>query len=156
MSNYQVYLRGIYMKNVFLLIGPILVLLSCNSNSTNTSEKQVEDESKSFIRNIDSATFKELMDSGQGLVLDVRTPQEVIQGYIPNANIIDIYDQNFEEKIKALPKEKEIYVYCSSGGRSMQAAKILQINGFDKVYNLSGGIVDWQRKGFPIVRPDIN
>ena len=95
------------------------------------------------------------MESGQGLVLDVRTSQEVSQGYIPEAIVIDIYDGDFEEKIKVLPKDKEIYVYCASGVRSMQAAKILQKNGFDKIYNLGGGIVDWQRKGFPIVKSNV-
>jgi len=143
------------MKNVLLFLGSILILMGCNPNSTNTTEKQTGDEPDSFIRNIDSQAFKKLMESGQGLVLDVRTPQEVTQGYIPEASVIDIYDRNFEEKIKALPKDKEIYVYCTSGVRSMQAAKILQKNGFDKVYNLGGGIVDWQRKGFSIVRPNI-
>jgi rhodanese-related sulfurtransferase len=143
------------MKNVLLFLGSILILMGCNPNSTNTTEKQTGDEPDSFIRNIDSQAFKKLMESGQGLVLDVRTPQEVTQGYIPEASVIDIYDRNFEEKIKALPKDKEIYVYCTSGVRSMQAAKILQKNGFDKVYNLGGGIVDWQRKGFSTVRPNI-
>jgi rhodanese-related sulfurtransferase len=143
------------MKNVLLYLGSILVLMGCNPNSTNIAEKQIGDESKAFIKNIDSPTFKKFMESGQGLVLDVRTPQEVTQGYIPEASVIDIYDRNFEDKIKVLPKDKEIYVYCTSGVRSMQAAKILQKNGFDKVYNLGGGIVDWQRKGFTIVRPNI-
>jgi len=142
------------MKNFILFLGSILILWSCNSNSTNIAEKKMGDESKAFIKNIDSPTFKKLMESGQGLVLDVRTPQEVAQGYIPEASVIDIYDRNFEDKIKALPKDKEIYVYCTSGVRSMQAAKILQKNGFDKIYNLGGGIIDWQRNRYALAIPD--
>lgn len=142
------------MKNVFLFLGSILIFLSCNSNSADKNENQNRDESGSYIKNIDSPTFKKLMESGNGLVMDVRTPQEVNQGYIPEAIVIDIYDRNFEEKIRTLPKDKEIYVYCTSGVRSIQAAKILQKNGFDKVYNLSGGIVDWYRKGYPLIVPN--
>ena len=44
-----------------------------------------------------------------------------------------------------LPKKKEIVVICRSGGRSAQVADYLERQGFEKVFNLSGGILAWSR-----------
>jgi rhodanese-related sulfurtransferase len=131
----------------------LLLVFSCNTKNQEQINQFGSENEEVFIKNIDAVTFKNLMESGKGIVLDVRTKAEVEQGVIPETNIIDIYDPAFSEKIKSLPKEKEIYVYCTSGVRSMMAAKILQRNGFDRVYNLKGGILDWQKNRFPIERP---
>ncbi|MFC0264249.1 rhodanese-like domain-containing protein [Fontibacter flavus] len=101
---------------------------------------------------MDSPTFKNLSESGNGIVLDVRTMGEFTQGHLPNAVIADIYQRDFIDKINQLPKDKEIYVYCTVGARSLQAAQILQKNGFSRVYNLQGGIMDWSRNKYPILR----
>lgn len=105
--------------------------------------------SAGFIKNVDAKTFKGLVDAGKGNILDVRTPEEVSNGHISKSINIDYYDANFVEKIKALPKDKEIYIYCKSGGRSSKAALILQNNGFTKVYNLEGGFTAWQANSYP-------
>lgn len=131
----------------------LLVMISCNTKNQEQTDQFKSENQEVFIKNIDAVTFKNLMESGKGIVLDVRTNGEVAQGVIPETQIIDIYDPAFSEKIKSLPREKEIYVYCTSGVRSMMAAKILQSNGFNRVYNLKGGILDWQRNRFPIERP---
>lgn len=105
-----------------------------------------------FIKNVDAKTFKTLTDAGKGTILDVRTPEEVSEGHINGSVNIDFYDERFAEKIKPLPKDKEVYVYCRSGGRSAKAAIILQNNGFTKVYNLEGGIIAWQENSFPVTK----
>jgi rhodanese-related sulfurtransferase len=135
----------------FFLI--LLLVLSCNTKNQEQTDQFGSENQEVFIKTIDAVTFKNLMESGKGIVLDVRTKEEVAQGVIPETQIIDIYDPAFSEKIKSLPKEKEIYVYCTSGVRSMMAAKILQRDGFDRVYNLRGGIIEWQTNRFPIDRP---
>ena len=131
----------------------LLLVLSCNTKNQEQTDQFGSENQDGFIKTIDAVTFKNLMESGKGIVLDVRTKEEVAQGVIPETQIIDIYDPDFSDKIKSLPKEKEIYVYCTSGVRSMMAAKILQSNGFDRVYNLRGGIIEWQTNRFPIERP---
>lgn len=78
------------------------------------------------------------------VILDVRTEDEFNDGHIPNALNIDIYKgQGFIYKIDELDKTKNFYVYCKSGGRSLQACKIMNQMGFEKTYNLLGGIMEW-------------
>ena len=78
------------------------------------------------------------------VVLDVRTPEEVSEGIIPNAIHIDIYrGQGFIDEIEQLDKSKTYYVYCKAGGRSAQACSIMDQLGFNQTYNLLGGFSQW-------------
>ena len=80
-----------------------------------------------------------------GLILDVRTPEECENGIIQNAIQLDIYQgQEFLNGLDNLDKNKHYYVYCKSGGRSAQACSIMKQLGFKKAYNLLGGITEWQ------------
>ena len=126
------------MKNLLILIGSVL-LLGCSSNS------------QSFI-NLNPIQFQKAIEKEGGIILDVRTPQEVISGAIENASTIDFYDQDFERKISKIQKDKTVFVYCKSGGRSSQAAKLLVKSGQAKVVNLSGGIIAWQATQLPLIR----
>ena len=79
------------------------------------------------------------------VILDVRTPEEVAQGMIPNAMAIDIYKgQGFIDEIEKLDKTKTYYVYCRSGARSGQACSVMNQLGFKNAYNLTGGFMEWQ------------
>ena len=78
-------------------------------------------------------------------ILDVRTPEEVEEGYIPNASNIDIYlGQDFLSELEKLDKSKNYYVYCRSGNRSRQACAIMNSIGFDNAFNLEGGLIEWE------------
>lgn len=79
------------------------------------------------------------------VVLDVRTPEEVAQGVIPNAIHIDIFKgQGFIDEVEALDKSKTYFVYCKAGGRSGQACAVMNQLGFKQTYNLLGGFSQWQ------------
>ena len=79
------------------------------------------------------------------VILDVRTADEVAEKAIPNAINIDIYQgQEFLDQLEQLDKTKSYYVYCKSGGRSNQACLLMGQIGFDKAYNLLGGITEWE------------
>jgi rhodanese-related sulfurtransferase len=76
--------------------------------------------------------------------LDVRTQFEVEEGYIPNAQVLDVQNPGvFMDGVNALDKSKNYYVYCRSGGRSVQACMILESLGFQKTFNLLGGFSEW-------------
>ena len=81
---------------------------------------------------------EQLENDNNAFILDVRTPEEVEEGYIPGSTNIDIYLG--QEK---LDKSKNYYVYCRSGNRSGQACAIMNSLGFENAYNLEGGFMNW-------------
>ena len=86
----------------------------------------------------------QLENDGNAVILDVRTEDECNEGMIPGAINIDIYKgQGFIYLIEELDKSKNYYVYCRSGGRSGQACSIMDQLGFEKTYNLLGGMMEW-------------
>lgn len=143
------------MKYFSLVALSILLFTSCgfSQDETKSDKNTSSNTEESFVKNVDVSTFKELIETGEGIILDVRTPEEVAAGYIQNASTINIYDADFEKKINLMQKDKEIYIYCRSGARSAQAAKILSKNGFKRVYNMEGGMMSWERNRFPVVKP---
>lgn len=70
-------------------------------------------------------------------IIDVRTKQEFQLGAIPNA--INIPVDEMRQRINEVPKDKPICIYCLVGLRGYLAQQILIGNGFENVYNLSGG-----------------
>lgn len=86
----------------------------------------------------------QLQDDPNAVILDVRTEDELNEGFIPNAIHLDIYKgQEFLDEIKKLDTDKNYYVYCRSGNRSGQACSIMNQLGFENAYNLMGGFTDW-------------
>ena len=95
--------------------------------------------------------FDALIVAGKVRVLDVRTPEEFNAGHIPGALNADVRSDAFAEKAVATLGESSlpVAVYCRSGKRSAEAAKVLEKLGYE-VYNLNGGILEWAKGGKPI------
>jgi rhodanese-related sulfurtransferase len=99
------------------------------------------------MENITSEELKKRIDSGEALhIVDVREPHEHeefnIGGIlVPLGDIRAMQVDELEDL-----KEEEVIVYCRSGGRSGQAAMILETMGFSNVKNLVGGMLAWQEK----------
>ncbi|WP_108801530.1 rhodanese-like domain-containing protein [Aquimarina sp. Aq107] len=78
------------------------------------------------------------------VILDVRTEEEVEDGFIPNMLNLDIRQgQGFLDEVQKLDKSKNYYVYCRSGARSAQACTLMNQMGFETTYNLIGGFMSW-------------
>jgi len=137
------------MKHVATISMAIFLLTACGNISVNGQQKNLD----SPIKTVNAETFKKLIEPGDGVLIDVRTPEEYESGHIAGAQNINVNDGSFVEKITSLPKDKTIYVYCRSGKRSLKAAGILSENGFKIIYNLDSGILGWQSKGFPVTNP---
>lgn len=79
--------------------------------------------------------------------VDVRTVAEYSQGHIPGSLNINVLDDTFAADVdELLDKERPVAVYCKSGRRSRNAARILQKKGF-KVLNLDKGFDNWKESG---------
>lgn len=102
-------------------------------------------------RDISSREARALMEKNRNVfLLDVRTPQENSQARLPGTVLIPINE--FERRIKEVPRNKTILVYCAVGSRSKPVAEYLSKNGYSDVYNMTDGIVGWYRNGFPLQR----
>ena len=97
-----------------------------------------------MFKEIDAADLKQRLDGGEQVaLLDVRTEEEHEAQNIPNSKLIPLHE--LEERVDELEenRDKELIVYCRSGGRSAQACMFLQLSGFDNPVNLRGGILAW-------------
>ncbi|MBI4985519.1 MAG: rhodanese-like domain-containing protein [Rhodocyclales bacterium] len=91
-----------------------------------------------------------LINREDALVLDVRETGEWSAGHIPAARHIAV--GQIEKRLSEIDKykEKPVIVCCASGNRSSSAAAALRKAGFQKVFNLSGGIGAWKEAGLPL------
>jgi thioredoxin len=128
-----------------LVVTSILFLFgACNSQSTQSNQ-----DSTGVVNHVNATEFKSLIDQGECILLDVRTDREIGQGFIETASFINYPNETFEQKAKLMDRETPVLVYCHSGGRSANAAQVLVDLGFEKVYNLKGGIRGWKSNGLP-------
>ncbi|MFZ3172834.1 MAG: rhodanese-like domain-containing protein [Carboxydocellales bacterium] len=75
------------------------------------------------------------------IILDVRESYEYQAGHLKGAKLIPIGE--LPKRIGELDKTQKIVVVCASGDRSAQASKYLVSQGFNQVFNLSGGMINW-------------
>ena len=137
-------------KFISILFVSAVLIAGCN----NAQNSQSTSGGGSVVELVNAEKFKSLIESGTGVILDVRTQDEVNMGFIKGASHIDIYDEDFARKVNMIPKDKPVYVYCKAGSRSAQAADLMAKSGFTKVYNLQGGVMAWQASGYELVKPE--
>tara|TARA_B110000908_G_C10123241_1_gene388613 strand:- start:136 stop:435 length:300 start_codon:yes stop_codon:yes gene_type:complete len=94
------------------------------------------------MNNINVNAWVELKNENAVLV-DVRTFEEYNEGHIKDSLHIDIFSPSFIVEIEKLEKNKDYYIICKSGGRSMTAGEAMENIGFSKVTNLAGGMMAW-------------
>jgi phage shock protein E len=84
------------------------------------------------------------------LLLDVRTPEEYRQARLRGAVLIPLGE--LAQRMKEIPRDRPLLVYCSVGARSVSAAGLLATRGYREVYQMLDGLVGWYKNGFPIER----
>ncbi len=103
--------------------------------------------STATYKNVSGVEFANLLaQTTDAVVIDVRTASEFQSGHIPKSKNMDWMSGEFSRKMASLDKNKTYFLYCRSGNRSGQAANALGNNGFENVFNLSGGIGEWSGK----------
>ena len=97
--------------------------------------------------NLNSENFSQKFNETEDSVLiDVRTKDEYDNGHIPGSINLDIYSFDFKEHINNLDRNKSYFLYCRSGNRSFTAGQFMKNLGFEKIFNLQGGILDWNER----------
>ena len=83
------------------------------------------------------------------LIVDVRNKSEVDNVSFDVPNYLHIPLHELEQRIKEIPKDREIVMVCRSGERSLRTTYYLMNAGYQNVYNMRDGIIKWASKGFP-------
>ena len=84
-------------------------------------------------------------------VLDVRTPEEFAQGHVPGA--VNVPLDQLGARLAAVPRDREVVIYCRTGRRSQLAADLLAANGYTRLRHLEGDMQGWVEKGRPVEKP---
>lgn len=92
----------------------------------------------------------QLMSHEDGVILDVREDKEYQSGHIMGS--IHIPLSSLSSRVSELKKYKDnnVVLGCRSGSRSGRACGILKKNGFEKVHNLRGGVLAWEKDNLPM------
>ncbi|AIQ43512.1 rhodanese-like domain-containing protein [Paenibacillus sp. FSL R7-0297] len=89
--------------------------------------------------------FQNMMEStDQRFLVDVREPGEYKTGYMNGAKNIPL--SQLSGRLGEITKDKTVFLYCQSGMRSKNAARILQKNGYSGLVHLQGGLNAWSGK----------
>ena len=96
-----------------------------------------------------------LIEAGELKVIDVRQPYEFAGGHIEQATLLPIEGlYSFAQALALLNLDKAapVIFVCAVGQRSAAAAEVAAIAGFQRVYNLAGGMGNWSYTGLPVIR----
>ena len=91
-----------------------------------------------------------LHDDSEAILVDVREPEEWRAGHVTGARHIPM--GQLPAELASLPREAPIYLICRSGARSHRAAAYMLTAGFERPRNVKGGMIAWERAGFPVER----
>lgn len=120
-------------------IASIAMLTGCSSSNEATKK-------------VDPVGFSEVISQPGVIILDVRTPEEFNAGHIANAININFAGSDFASEVSKLDKDATVAVYCRSANRSALATKEMADLGFTDMYDMQGGIIDWEAAGGPVVK----
>ena len=95
-------------------------------------------------------TTTQRMLADGAVMIDVREPNEVAAFAFDISDVLNIPATQIENRWKEVPTDKPVIFVCESGARSLKATYYMQFQGYTNVSNMSGGLVKWSAKGFPV------
>ena len=102
------------------------------------------------LRSVQVDELRQALEGGKVPVLiDVRTPMEFAGGHITGA--VNLAGPNLRAFAESLPRDREVWLVCRSGARSLAAARQLVDLGH-RVVNVEGGTVAWRKRGWTVVQ----
>mgnify|MGYP000277520284 FL=1 len=124
------------MKRILPLFLLLLLLTGCGGTASNAS-------SENDYQQISQEEAKEMMDTQEVIILDVREQDEYDSGHIPGAVLLPVGTIDEETAAEVIPeKDSTVLVYCRSGNRSKTASSALAELGYTNIYEF-GGINTW-------------
>lgn len=117
---------------ISMILAMLLVLTGCGGKEVKNTYQQITQEEA-----------KNMMDTREVIILDVREQDEFDAGYIPGAVLLPVGTISSETAAAVIPElDSVVLVYCRSGNRSKTASSALAELGYTNVYEF-GGISTW-------------
>lgn len=133
------------MKKYILFLLMALVLVGCGSKPVRG--RKITLAGGSYLR-VTPAELNTMLKNKDFVFVNVHIP---FAGNIANTDLSIPYDQ-IEQELSQLPNDKnaKIFLYCRSGRMSAIAAERLVSLGYSNIWDLEGGMVDWEQAGFDL------
>ena len=132
------------MKKIFLLLIVGLFLAACQSTPVTGEKVAVGDSS---YNNVTPQELKTMLEDKDFVLINVHIP---FAGNIAGTDQSIAYDV-IEQNLSLLPdKDSKIVLYCRSGHMSQIAAEKLARLGYTNIWNLNGGMIEWEKQGFDL------
>ena len=113
------------------LLLSLLLLTGCGGTSADVYQQITQEEAK------------DMMDTQEVIILDVREQDEYDSGHIPGAVLLPVGTIDEDTAAEVIPgKDSTVLVYCRSGNRSKTASAALAELGYTAIYEF-GGINTW-------------
>ena len=120
------------MKRIIPFLLALFLLTGCGGNAADGTYQQITQEEA-----------KEMMDTQEVIILDVREQGEYDSGHIPGAVLLPVGSIDETTAAEVIPeKDSMVLVYCRSGNRSKTASSTLAELGYTNIYEF-GGINTW-------------
>ena len=132
----------------FLIVPSLLISGCINQENIGPQTQIIEDVTLEEAY----ALLVDKLGNPNFVIIDVRTPEEYASGHIEKAINLDYYSETFADELDKLDKDKTYLIYCRSANRSGKALDMMAELGFAEVYNMLGGMVQWERTGLPTVK----
>lgn len=133
------------MKKIFFLLFTIVLLVGCQSKQVSGIDVSVAGGS---YKNVEPKELNSMLKKKDFVLINVHIP---FAGNIAKTDFSIPYDQ-IEQNLSQLPADKDakILLYCRSGHMSQVAAEKLISLGYTNIWNLKGGMIDWEQAGFDL------
>ena len=119
------------MKRILPILLSLLLLTGCGGNSADGYQQITQEEAK------------EMMDTQEVIILDVREQDEYDSGHIPGAVLLPVGSIDEDTAAEVIPeKDSAVLVYCRSGVRSKKASEKLAAQGYTGIEEF-GGVLTW-------------
>jgi len=104
--------------------------------------------------NISALEATRLQNSEEAVFVDVRDDKEYKRGHLPNSRHLPLSQLDKRSHELEKYRQRPLILICETGARSQRAGAQLRKKGFEKIYNLSGGVSAWEKAQLPLTTRD--
>ena len=102
---------------------------------------------------VDLDEARRALADGKAILIDIREPDEHATGVAPGARLLPM--RQLAARLGEIPNQpgRQVLLICQTQSRSGAVARLLRQRGYAEVRYVNGGMSEWARRGWPMVRP---